>query len=891
MDKQQLWDDFLARWPREELHKLTLAQYVSIKDKDTTKNDSFIYWLETVTTDLGSIQGNTAIKFGIYKRVGVAKEQKNVTDGEIYSWKSSYGNNEEQAFFHVRSLVKEVAELAFKGDLEAIESIDFFPLIKWKIAFMYQNQQNPSLVNIFSRSLLEVLNGGSDKFDYPSIYKKLIEQKDIQPLLEYCNACWEKAGEIDQQQKNEKIIKRFLHKQTFKDNYKSWPSHTINAFCDFIRMAHDNGLDVFTITTGKMIRIGRKEQDGAKAESVFATFEPCYSKINFEQRYLYRGEYLNSEISLKLIEQVKKSKHLNQFNTEFPVERNPHWPQDYLAISTIGPQTMPSINESNKDYILKCSTPLNQILYGPPGTGKTYHTIDAAVNAAVPNFVAGNRVELQHKYDELVATNRIRFVTFHQSYGYENFVEGISAKTADDNVEYYDKKGVFKSISEAARNSSYEKAYKVNPDANVWKISIFSMGPNKVKDYCFANEIAAIGWGNTGDLSDGVFNEYFEKLGRNNKNSIRNFTQEIVNGDVVLCIDSNKSVQAIGVVSGEYQYVKDGIEGHDYPHQLPVKWLSCDFSVTFYELNGNKQFNLPTCHQLGRMQPAMVFEHLAKNNVVINTQEKSVEPENYVLIIDEINRGNISKIFGELITLIEPSKRAGKNQEESLEVTLPVSGDKFSVPDNLYLIGTMNTADRSLAMMDTAMRRRFDFIEMMPNYSVLYGALLEYQGVKIDIAKLLKVMNKRIEVLYDREHTLGHAFFISVKKLIDKDKHQQAFIELASVFKNKIIPLLEEYFYEDWNKIRLVLGDNRKDTNAIPPLIFVAKEEISFDDVFGNEHGLDLYDQEKLIYRLASFQVAGEKISVWHNPKAYVAIYGIDKGVGKVVLLDAEKDV
>lgn len=170
--------------------------------------------------------------------------------------------------------------------------------------------------------------------------------------------------------------------------------------------------------------------------------------------------------------------------------------------------------------------------------------------------------------------------------------------------------------------------------------------------------------------------------------------------------------------------------------------------------------------------------------------------EKYVLIIDEINRGNISKIFGELITLIEESKRFGN--EEALTVTLPYSKELFSVPKNLYIIGTMNTADRSLALMDTALRRRFDFIEMPPKPELLEGVLVEGLNIK----EMLETMNKRITVLYDREHTLGHAFFMPLKD-------SPTIETLAQIFEKKIIPLLQEYFFDDWRKIRMVLGDDK----------------------------------------------------------------------------------
>ena len=215
-----------------------------------------------------------------------------------------------------------------------------------------------------------------------------------------------------------------------------------------------------------------------------------------------------------------------------------------------------------------------------------------------------------------------------------------------------------------------------------------------------------------------------------------------------------------------------------------------------------------------RLRPPAI--NLRLLGALLNEDAPTTEggPRPFVLIIDEINRGNISRVFGELITLIEDSKRAG--QPEALTVKLPYSKEMFSVPANLYLIGTMNTADRSLAQVDIALRRRFVFEELMPNPSVL-SKLPTIDGIHVD--KMLTVMNRRIEVLYDREHTIGHTFFLSLKG-------DPSLAEMERIFSGSILPLLEEYFFEDWEKIRLVLGDHRK-----PAALAMVKQKYSDGEI------------------------------------------------------------
>ena len=364
-------------------------------------------------------------------------------------------------------------------------------------------------------------------------------------------------------------------------------------------------------------------------------------------------------------------------------------------------------NSDNEGYKMtdndkKLTYPLNQILYGPPGTGKTYTTVVKAIEIIEERKVdiSKNRNDLKNKFDEYIRSRQIKFITFHQSYGYEEFVEGIKpvfdSENEDGDMTYEISKGIFYQCCE---NALLLSDYK-----------------GKLRDFC------------------------------------------------------------------------------DLPKDERQKF-----------------FNDST--------------------------------PKYAIFIDEINRGNISKIFGELITLIEPSKRLGADDE--IMVELPYSKEKFGVPSNLYIIGTMNTADRSIALMDTALRRRFEFVEMMPEYDTLNETIIE----GINVGEMLKTINERIEYLYDRDHTIGHAYFINVSDLKT----------LANVFKNKILPLLQEYFYDDWEKIRLVLGDSQKDENL---QLVKIKRNMAAERLF---RGKIDYIDDKILYEINS--------EAFNNPQSYIEIY------------------
>ncbi|HAT2246972.1 TPA: AAA domain-containing protein [Aeromonas hydrophila] len=567
--------------------------------------------------------------------------------------------------------------------------------------------------------------------------------------------------------------------------------------------------------------------------------------------------------------------------------------------------------------------PLNQILFGPPGTGKTYHTINKALAILDPAWLAAHETDrqaLKARFDELVKEGRIDFVTFHQSFSYEDFVEGIRAETDEESgqLRYEVVDGVFKRLCEAAAakvTRSADHGAMTLEGRRVWKMSLGNTQGDDahIFDDCIDQGLIRLGYGGSHDYSQcksradvqHVLEQSVGKIDNPNDYAVTSVATLVIRmqvGDLVVVTDGNFKFRAIGEITGDYRCELHPDYDDGYAQVRPVKWLrqyspslpygellDARFSqMTLYELrtptlnrdklqallsgqaktsgglafssgqvfgrdyqvvrasadllelkkpNGNRLgFALNLLESLAdavrvgqitvqdirektaidklpnaNLEPFLVngynnvlaplVEHLL--SVAGSAHQAEPNAEARVLIIDEINRGNVSRIFGELITLIEPSKRAGA--AEALCTVLPYSKRPFSVPDSLYLIGTMNTADRSLAGLDIALRRRFVFEEMAPNPSLLNGVVVEADGVRVDVARLLAVMNERIELLLDRDHCLGHAYFMPLK-----GNSRPTLAQLGTVFKTQILPLLQEYFFEDWERIVWVLNDHRK---------------------------------------------------------------------------------
>ena len=396
---------------------------------------------------------------------------------------------------------------------------------------------------------------------------------------------------------------------------------------------------------------------------------------------------------------------------------------------------------------------LNRILFGAAGTGKTFHTINHALsiieNKALGSLEKEDRIALKKRFDEYKDQGQIKFVTFHQSFSYEDFVEGIRAESQKDEmgkseITYPIVSGVFKSICSIASEGAFDST-TTNYEGLI-NIVIDNL-LNKLKN----DELVA--------LQTKTGKKFSLHQGSSDKNIIYRTTSGYSN--------------SISIESVKKQLMLELEERKTHP---------------VYE-------------------PKLVEALEEDIKKIMRKQNPLKKP--HVLIIDEINRGNISRIFGELITLIEDSKRQGA--EEELSVTLPYSKEEFSVPSNVYIIGTMNSSDRSLTGLDIALRRRFTFVEMPPQpKEIKYknGELIKVSGKDkngndkdVIVADILSVMNQRIEVLLDRDHCIGHANFMGLKK-------QPTLEHLASIFKQKIIPQLQEYFFDDWAKINMVLNAN-----------------------------------------------------------------------------------
>lgn len=705
----KLWDEFLDLWPVQRVEAMTLEEYTKAGDPD-----SFMNWVEFRTKPLATISGSSSFIFGIYSRKDqTAKSNtKNNIYEDQYAWRVAYGNTKERAFLYVKTQILAVINAIQNNEIHKIEEIDLIKTVKWKIAFLYQDRNNLKIIPTFAEQRLRYLTGVDVKdkgFTIENAYKQLMSEKGDQDLFEFNDFLTQKYLEANPKEKfNTQIAYDYMHER--------YPSFEKTAEYLFI-VENQVGIELALETT----------DFNKLAPRVFIKFEPPKSiqglKIEFKPKNKRSNSNLDSTKTLKNDSDFFQITISNMSQLESLCD----WWETYDGTEMFRNGNDKKINGDN---VKNSPTTLNRILFGAAGTGKTYNTINHALSIiehkSLEKLEIESREELKKRFDAYKEKGKIKFVTFHQSFSYEDFVEGIRAESdKDGNLNYLVKDGVFKEIC------------GVKPSNQ------------------FSNLIGS-------------------EFGRG-------YILQSINSDCLSVKKPNGNLIHLSLDLALLlleKVVENEITVEDINQKLAIEKLEANPLLEPYIINGY-------CTVWANLIQLMLDNRVPEN----------IEKSPCVLIIDEINRGNISRIFGELITLIEDSKRAGAKEE--LSVTLPYSKQEFTVPQNVYIIGTMNSSDRSLTGLDIALRRRFTFIEMPPQPKLLEGVNVD----GIDIKRLLTVINQRIEALLDRDHCIGHANFMHLKE-------QPTLNNLSNIFKQKIIPQLQEYFFDDWAKINLVLNGN-----------------------------------------------------------------------------------
>lgn len=453
------------------------------------------------------------------------------------------------------------------------------------------------------------------------------------------------------------------------------------------------------------------------------------------------------------------------------------------------------ITQHNPD---KMANELNQILFGPPGTGKTYNTINKSLEICGEDLTGLSRSDIKALFEQKVDEGKIVFTTFHQSMTYEDFVEGIKPiepEKEGDPVIYRVEEGIFRKLCIEASFSLAKEEESVATE-NVLDFSLaFDNFVQEIEEKLASEEAIELATKNGGKVVvDGVSSQgniIIKHPGKDNTYPVSKQRLSKLHAAIPDLADVNN-------IDQQFRSIIGGSNS------------TANWSV-LNAIRNNNPISKETPKEIRKYSwddKVQVVKSLKKEDY----KGKTGDP--YVLIIDEINRGNVSQIFGELITLIEEDKRLGN--PEAIQVQLPYSKDWFGVPPNVHIIGTMNTADRSVEALDTALRRRFSFTEMPSKPELVKTEGKAENGIVngIDLSTLLESINKRIEKLLDKDHMIGHSYFLTVGGLK----------ELKAAFQNKIVPLLQEYFFGDYGKIGLVIGsqffdikDNQVDEDFFAP--------------------------------------------------------------------------
>ena len=605
------------------------------------------------------------------------------------------------------------------------------------------------------------------------------------------------------------ILKHFDGKPAFKTFRAAWSIQDQANFCELARAVHAAGLDWWHLTGGVQVRFGRKNPGSERAIGVLGIVSGVGTRTIFLRRKIgaiaeLAGKPLTHDLVATIDAALVADRDAMDDWWPLESERPGLWP-DQLRDEPVEPEDTNEYQEPPMPTHV--TNPFNRIYYGPPGTGKTLKVSKLLREEYEQIMTSVSGLEWQ----EDLISKRIANLTWWEGAAAALYDLGGKAKVAQIHAHPF------------IQAIALVKGRNQNVKQTLW---------NTLQNHTI------------------------------NDSSTVNITQRL--GPAVF----DKTVDSIWQFAGDWEDAcADLIETvKAYKAGPPSTGAIQRYSfVTFHQSYGYEEFVEGLRPVLSGEAETGDIRYEIRTGVFkdLCRRARSAPDQRFAMVIDEINRGNISKIFGELITLIEPDKREGA--ENALAVTLPHSPELFSVPRNVDIIGTMNTADRSLALLDTALRRRFDFEPILPDArdepgAPLFGLRVNVGKCEINIPKMLTEINQRVEALYDRDHCIGHAYFSGLKKVPDG---QERMVALARVFRHRIIPLLEEYFFEDWQKIRLVLADNQK-PDAVQFVVESSDHDSDLVRLFGSGHNLETYATQK------RYKVQDE---VFKDPLAYIGIY------------------
>jgi len=608
---------------------------------------------------------------------------------------------------------------------------------------------------------------------------------------------------------DEDLLKHFDGKPAFQTFRASWSPQDKALFCRLARAVHMAGMDWWHMNKGVQVRFGRKNPGKERAVGVLGVVRGTRTrKLSWTRDVGALPKLHREPLTEELVSRIEATLSAEHDSLDewlvLETERPGLWP-DQLREDPVEHGDDSDEDETPESDAVR--SPINRIYYGPPGTGKTYELSKLLKREYEQAMTSVSKEEWQNQF----VGEKVVGLTWWEAAAAALYHLGGKA-SVDTLLDHPFMRAIAaaKSANKSVRNTVWGALqYHTIESSETVKMSK-RMAP------AVFDKLPDSSWILAGDWKDAA-------------------------ADLKRLVDEYDA----GPPSAEY-----------------IKRYSF---VTFHQSYGYEEFVeglrpvLDGDTATGEIQyeiRAGAFKDLCR-------KARSAPDQQFAMVIDEINRGNISKIFGELITLIEADKREGA--VNAVSVTLPYSGESFSVPANVDIIGTMNTADRSLALLDTALRRRFEFVPVMPDARDEPGAPLAGLRVSlgeqvIDVPRILDAINQRVEVLYDRDHCIGHAYFSALAQVPDGDER---FVALQQVFSTRILPLLEEYFFEDWQKIRLVLADNQKS----PTARFVVEGQDQEDELarlFGSDHGMDSYSTK----RYYAVQDAA-----FSNPDAYIGIY------------------